>query len=473
MITEFKPVGASQVSNMQRRMLLDAAASESAPSQISNGVSDSFTASGSASVSLEDASELLGGKVIDLDKRYLSAPDHSFSFPRASALPDGSVFINNWSPEVVVMKDDRVSWTYNGGDFTYCHFRPSGYSNGICHLGISNRQSDDGRICAIKDGTVLWEYGTRGQVDSAPVAGPDGVIYAADDKGWLYAVKDNRLLWEFKANGAICNSPCPSADGTVYVSDKDGRLYSVKNGKEKWRCSFGSIDDTPVKLIPSVGPDGTLYAMSYWRKDLFGNVWRDNCRIIAIKEGRNMLGSLTARKMWEFRTDGLNTLSAYGGQDSVCMGSDGTIYAGNAGKVYAVKDGREKWSCSVNGSIEATPFLDREGNVWVGSTDGKIYKIKDGKKIRDCVVGTEVTSSPSIGPDGTLYAGSGERDVVVMDREDRRKESIIKSVKENKAEYKEHMQIEQTDDWLIIGGLKVPVKANYISAFAPSFSQAR
>jgi len=469
MITEYKPIGASPVSNMQRRMLLDAAAPESAPSQINDRVSDSFNASGDKPIALDDASRILNGKTIDRSRRYLSAPDHSFSFPRASALPDGSVLINNWSPEIVVMKDDKVSWTYNGGDFTYCSFRPSGYSNGICHLGISNRRSNDGRICAVRNGTVLWEYGTRGQVHSAPHAGPDGVIYAADDKGWLYAVKDNRLLWEFKTNGAIHNSPCTAADGTVYVSDEGGRLYAVKNGKEKWRCSFGSIDDKPVNLIPSVGPDGTVYAMSYWRKDVFGNTWRDNCRIIAIKEDRNLLGSSTAKKLWEFRADGLDRLSGYGGQDRVCMGPDGTIYAGNAGNVYAVKDGREKWRCKVNGSVEATPFLDKDGSLWVGSTDGKIYSIKDGKRIWDCIAGSEVTSSPSIGPDGTLYVGSGEHNVLAIDRQDSKKESIIKSICEDKAEDKKAATIEQTDDWLIIDGLKVPRKAQYMSAFAPSF----
>ncbi|MHC9541454.1 MAG: PQQ-binding-like beta-propeller repeat protein [Vulcanimicrobiota bacterium] len=440
----------------------DAIKTDSTASVGIESISDRYIGSTASAVSLDDASKMLSKSLESREIRKLAHPGSSFSFPRTVAVSDGSVFINNFHSEVTLMKDDKVSWKYDAGDFCNCHFRQSGYSDGVFHIGISNRMSDDGKICAVKDGKSLWEYKTRGQVISSPCAGAEGIIYAGDDKGWLYAVKDNRLLWEFKTDAPIGNSPFAGPDGTIYVSNESGKLYAVRNGKEKWKCLPGNFNEIPSSMIPTVGPDGTVYAVSYWTKKPFAKEHRqncrDNCRIFAIKEERTFLGSITGRKIWEFKTEGVERSHSYGGQDEVCIGPDGTIYVGNSGTLYAVKDGKEKWRYFTEGTIESSPDIDEDGTVYVGSMDGRISAIKDGKQLWSLVTGNQVTHSPSIAPDGTIYLGNGEHDVIAIDSPIKKKRNMLSSISDKTVDKNAPQTIEQVDDWIIIGGLKVPKK---------------
>ncbi|MGV8124536.1 MAG: hypothetical protein AB2L14_32715 [Candidatus Xenobiia bacterium LiM19] len=82
-------------------------------------------------------------------------------------------------------------------------------------------------------------------------------------------------------------------------------------------------------------------------------------------------------------------------------------------------------------------------------------------------------SDKEIGGDGYDYRVQASRSFTGIQYAAPHASRCGSSITDNKADDKENLQIEQTDDWLIIGGLKVPKKANYISAFAPSFSQAR
>jgi outer membrane protein assembly factor BamB len=47
----------------------------------------------------------------------------------------------------------------------------------------------DGYLYAVKNGVLVWQVKTKGQVNSSPAIGVDGTVYAMSDDGSLYAVK--------------------------------------------------------------------------------------------------------------------------------------------------------------------------------------------------------------------------------------------------------------------------------------------
>ncbi len=239
--------------------------------------------------------------------------------------------------------------------------------------------SADGILYAVKDGTLKWKYSTGDPIYSSPAIGNDGTIYVGNDGGKLYAITNGELKWVFETNSYFRSSPAVGSDGTVYIGNYNGILYAITNGEVKWAYDTGS---GIWYSSPAIGSDGTIYIANYAPA------------LYAITNGQ---------LKWSFSLDGWYTYS------SPAIGPDNTVYiadySGNS-KLYAITNGSLKWSNSIGSYCQASPALDDDGTVYIGSGNGYLYAITNGQVKWSFKTNDDFNSSPAIGSDGTIYIGN-------------------------------------------------------------------
>ncbi len=102
---------------------------------------------------------------------------------------------------------------------------------------FGTREDDDayGQVIALKmDGSVRWTFPVTSSIESEPVEGPNGVVYAATVDGKLYAIQsDGQQLWKYNTGGT----------GGVCV-----RRYST----DVVTIAAGQGDATPNDLLETV-----------------------------------------------------------------------------------------------------------------------------------------------------------------------------------------------------------------------------
>jgi outer membrane protein assembly factor BamB len=128
----------------------------------------------------------------------------------------------------------------------------------------------------------------------------------------------------------------------------------------------------------------------------------------------------TATKKWEFSTGRPVTLckGCYEQEQIPAIGPDGTIYAGGARGLYALRpDGAQKWYYEDVYQPTGVPIyfvviddsaITKNGTIYFGSLDNKLYAVSaDGKLKWAFTTGGQVFS-PAIADDGTIYVQNGE-----------------------------------------------------------------
>ena len=93
---------------------------------------------------------------------------------------------------------------------------------------------------------------------------------------------------------------------------------------------------------------------------------------------------------------------------SCAIGTDGTIYVGANGDLYALNgNGTLKWSTPIGGTTRSSPAIADDGTIYVGSPDDRLYALNPGGSVNwSYLTSGDITSSPAIAPDGTVYVGS-------------------------------------------------------------------
>src|SRR5690606_32182036 len=95
------------------------------------------------------------------------------------------------------------------------------------------------------------------------------------------------------------------------------------------------------------------------------------------------------------------------------IGTDGTIYFGKTGRVYAVNpDGTERWSVEVGHEVHSPPSIGGDGTVYVGA-DGVHAFNPDGSLLWAAGDGI-VRTAPIVGADGAIYVGSEDGRVYAL-----------------------------------------------------------
>ena len=227
----------------------------------------------------------------------------------------------------------------------------------------------------------------RVDIQSSSVIAPDGTIYIADFPGNLFALRDPgqgsslNFVWLFHPAGGTSAHATPALghDGSVYLGFSVGRgnaarttFYALKapaSGTEAqvaWSVDFG---EGQMTSSPTVGPDGTIYAVS------------------------------GPGKLYAIAPDGTVKWTAQTGptlRSTPALGADGAVYQPSTdGKLYTVlppasadsKEGIVSWTFDFGQHLGKTPLLTKAGGFGGGSGIGS-------------------GASPTIGPDRTIYIGA-------------------------------------------------------------------
>lgn len=274
---------------------------------------------------------------------------------------------------------------------------------------------------------ILWsiEATSSGLLDTPPVAGEDGTVYAGvtlrSGSSLRAVTPDGKARWTYSPPGRILVSPTLAPDGTVYVGTETseylqlregvrGRgLYAVSPaGKEKWHVET----DGRGFSAPAIGSDGGIYFA-------LQGAQRQPPLLYSVDS------SGTVR--WAVRLPGRSV-------EAVALGADSSTYvtASSAptrrrwmapGYVCAFgANGRKKWRRKLQYGPLTSPAVGQDGTIYVGIAEfgsrstlatvkgGSLRAFDEDGRLLWGAVRTRVVSCPSIGPDGTLYVATRDRD---------------------------------------------------------------
>lgn len=232
----------------------------------------------------------------------------------------------------------------------------------------------------------------------AALALPRGGLLRGAEVGVVSLDADGHLRWSAQtlAAGAASDigmyNPAVSAEDVIYVGGD--KLYAfTKDGSPAWSYGQG----LRVTNAPFLDAQGNLYFST-------GSVSGGAARVVCLDS--------SGRERWVFTAPG--SLETY---SSPAFSADSSrVYVGLGQAVYCLSasDGAVEWVFSPgghSGQFRATPAVDPEGNVYVGtkgSESSVLYAIKaDGSgALWENAIGADLYSSPALGSDRTLYVGS-------------------------------------------------------------------
>ncbi|WP_232015929.1 S-layer homology domain-containing protein [Paenibacillus baekrokdamisoli] len=263
-------------------------------------------------------------------------------------------------------------------------FPPTIGPDGTVYIGEGSFSHLNGSFIALNpDGTKKWAA-YIGAVDSRPVFGADGTVYANVRDGTLHALQpnDGTEKWVSKVGVTTTAYMAVGKDGTIYMGNVSDTLFAVKpNGSIKWTYKAGGL----VNTTPVVGSDGMIY------------VGADDSKLYAINPN--------GTKQWEY---------ALGGTPfSPIIGTDGMIYVGAANQtVYALLPNNSlKWKTAFNKAITPIVFSST-GMLHLLTADGMVQALNSSDGSIQWSYGISTPDgiiAPVIGDDGTVYVtGSKE-----------------------------------------------------------------
>ncbi|MDB4713064.1 PQQ-binding-like beta-propeller repeat protein, partial [bacterium] len=242
-------------------------------------------------------------------------------------------------------------------------------------------------------GTLLWKFQAQTSL-SAPSLLKESVVYiagassdVASSQVYALDLKEGKELWVFEASGELGTMPVVNHDGTVYFGTNE-KLYSInaESGEKNWDYS-GSAYTSPV-----IGNNGNIYFCG---------------SINGIIGGSPHLIGLSSDNIIIFET------VINGGAWAPVLGSNGIIYVGVGGEVFAFnsKDGSKIWSFKNPGNLpfRCAPAIGVDGNIYIGSDGGRFFALDSetgSLKWEKAVAGASIRSSPVISEDGSLIFGA-------------------------------------------------------------------
>jgi outer membrane protein assembly factor BamB len=181
----------------------------------SPAVSDQKTVFGGCDAMIHVVSLINGSKVTEIDSgSYIAA---------SAAFADPEVYVGNY--DNIFLRADidtgKVVWKYTQSDAPF--FSSPAVGENVVVFG-----GRDQRVHCVNrsDGTPVWTFQTRGEVDSSPVICGDKVVVGSED-GRLYMIRlsDGGAVWSYETGQPITSSPAV-ARGMVVVGCDDGYVYA-------------------------------------------------------------------------------------------------------------------------------------------------------------------------------------------------------------------------------------------------------
>lgn len=299
---------------------------------------------------------------------------------------DGEIFTASYDGYVYCVEPTgKLRWAYNSGGLYTAS--PVLHQNGQLIVA-----SADGVVLALSDlekptPTPAWFYVVNGEIDASPAVGPDGTLYVACkslsnnvERAVLLALDTapdatSRVLWQYVDTPAqdadasrFLSSPAIGADGTLYLGlgrtlatstsetlDSGALLAIHGDGSLKWALPVDDKSDAP----PAIGVDGTIYYAS--------------------RNGYLYAVSSEGEKRWELYLGDI----FYSGP--VATDDGHIVIASFAGfgnsSLNVIKPNSENtaaavlWYATMEGYIDATPSIGKDGAIYVGGLSGTFYQL--------------------------------------------------------------------------------------------------
>jgi len=308
---------------------------------------------------------------------------------------------------------------------------------GVLVWGLRPRAKQGPSAAAAGGPSEIWEYFSDHSAIGEIALGADGTIYAGSQGGVLALNPDGSLRWKSPANSS--RIPVIGRDGSIFAASSWGIIFGFSaEGAMDWKPGYGLIG---FSVPPAIGEGGVLYyvntvgdiyafaphgAAPIWSLStvrpgmmnptyiLPGNDRADgSMRAAAVVQNNGMIVVPRSHWLHEFSGEGhqawiLELTSGHLGP--AALGKDGTIYLGDdEQKVFAVdRSGEKMWAFDADGSIEGSPVVDTDGDIYFNSSR-VIYALKpDGSLKWQTQTIHDFRTGPVLAADGTLYIGTAD-----------------------------------------------------------------
>jgi outer membrane protein assembly factor BamB len=342
------------------------------------------------------------------------------------------------------------------------HYRPRAFPvpGGLVEAGM------DGTVRSLTpDGQVAWAR--KLSPSGEPAVSRDGLIFASSRKGVTAYDESGTELWTRAPSTLLTSFPAAGPEGHCYVASTN-RLFCLdgRTGEQLWKFDDGPAwEDVP----PLIGPDGTVYYCSgddvlhaidprdgseKWRFSAFEKKRRPlfsdfTTRLALASDGGVCFGAADGRlhKVVEGNEAWARELPSVPRRgSSVEVDRNGAVYAGVGESVVSfAADGTPRWRQDV-GPVTEMAALDEGVAV---SVQGVGVEGLDGAGNRAWLFPSEGDSRPIPGDHGEIFVGS-DRTLYAVQPVSRFTAAAPKS---------EAGTIESHDGWVLIGGVKVPVRS--------------
>lgn len=263
---------------------------------------------------------------------------------------DGTILVGNRNRRLyAVGPDGRIQWSFKTGGWVDSSVAIG--ADGTIYFGSWDRNF----YALTPAGRKKWEFATGGPVVSSPAIDREGTIYFGSHDGRFYALNpDGSKRWDFLTRGQIISSPAIANNGDIVFTSADGRLYALEpSGRQRWVLHTGGCS----AASPAVGPDDTIYL----------GINSNHCAITAegkFKWSGGMSPTGYAPQDWI-----ASTPAVIGEGQPVVTGTDLLLI------VYDL-DGKWQWCQSLEAGSRSSICLGSDGTIYASSTVGKLFAFK-------------------------------------------------------------------------------------------------
>ncbi|MEW6280764.1 MAG: PQQ-binding-like beta-propeller repeat protein [Candidatus Eremiobacterota bacterium] len=242
---------------------------------------------------------------------------------------------------------------------------------------------------------------TGGHRYSDPQITPQGLVVVASNRRWVKAFHpDGELAWTYKLPSELSAGPSVARDGSLALAMFPNTVVKLNpEGKELWSTSVGS---EAVSMIPLIGLDGAVHA--------------------ATTEGELA------------RLDG--------------------------------QDGHVEQRRRLDADPVGRPDLGPDGSLYVSSYYGVLHRVDPATLATTWQSDLQIAiggTSPQVAADGTVYVNRHRYGLLALreqrDEAAKAHERAELAARLAAAPEEEAPALGRTGDWLVVGGVRVPVKA--------------
>ncbi|TKJ43107.1 cell surface protein [candidate division TA06 bacterium B3_TA06] len=297
-------------------------------------------------------------------------------------------------------------------------------------LGCKEKVGEDDRL--------IWKYKIGALCKSCPAIDEEGTIYIGSGDNYLYAINTDGTLKQMWETSGCPASPVISLNKIIYVGCDDGDINAIQIGPPDPEDTLKPVSfyyhtnykpGYDVSYSPAIGEDGTIYMVRYYYGDsyLYGS-YEQLCRLGGYPTQSSPSigsdGTIYIEKEYSFcaiNKDGSlkwgyklpKDETKYSSPSPAAIGADGTIYLGLGGSLYVLtRNGNLKWRYRTGYAINASPVIDKAGNIYVVSGTDCLLAITPRGNLKWRHEFEGYISTPVIGSEGTIYLVENRKNII-------------------------------------------------------------